>query len=122
MFEKPPEQTTDRDAQGNPIFNPEKAADTPARMVVYRGIRLESRYGFTAEYQTMMRAVDRLSDAACQRIYSLFCDSKASHTYSVGGRPTRGDLLCLEQGFFDAAGGHNGIDAGEAFIDPNWGE
>jgi hypothetical protein len=112
---------TARDAQGKPIFNPEKAADTPARSVVYRGICLESRYGFTTEYQNMMRAVDGLSEAACRRISSLFCDSKATHSYSVEGRPTHGDLLCLENGFFAAAGGHNGIDAGETSIDPDWG-
>ena len=70
----------------------------------------------------MMQAIVGLSGDACGRISSVFCDSKASHTYSIEGRPTRTDLLCFENGLVDAAGGHNGIYAGDLWLDPNWGE
>ncbi len=110
----------DRDAQGKPIINPEKAADTPALFVIHNGVRLESRYGFASEYQTMMRAVDGLSAAGRRRISSVFCDSKASHSYDVSGCPTLADLLQFETGCIDAEGGHNGICAGKLWLDPNW--
>src|SRR5205085_3516003 len=100
--DKDSSQTTIRDAWGNPVFNPEKAADTPARFVVHKGVRLESRYGFAAEYKVMMCAVDALSVHALRRISSIFCDSKVTHSYEVGGRATRSDLLLLQNVFFDA--------------------
>ena|SRR5438874_383685 len=113
-------ERTNRDAHGNPVFNPEKAADTPARFFIHKGVRLESRYGFAAEYKIMMRAVNALSVDALRRISSIFCDSKATHSYEVGGRATRSDLFLLQNVFFDAAGGHNGIYAGPLWLDPDW--
>jgi hypothetical protein len=114
--------TDDRrlDAQGKPIFNPEKAADTPARFVIHRGIKMISRYGFAHEYQTMMRAINSLHETSCRRISEIFCDSQACACYTVEGAPTREDLLALEQGFIDAAGGHNGITCGPIDIYPWW--
>lgn len=108
--------------KGSRFFNPEKAADTPALFVIHRGIRLNSRYGFTREYQRMMSAIDALPEDSRDRISTIFCDSKATNTYEVGGHPTIRDLEFLEEGFMACAGGHNGIFAGDLWLDPNWDE
>lgn len=112
-----------RDAQGNDIFNPEKAADTPARFMIVFGVRLESRYGFSREYRTMIRMVYDLSQSARYRIKSIFCDSSATHSYMVEGIPNRDDLLSLEKTAVLEDGGHNGIWAGhDLWLDPFWDE
>jgi hypothetical protein len=116
----------------------EKVATTSLKSLTVRGIELTSRYDKAHEYELMQRMVLKLPADSVNAIVSIFCDSKATNTYTVVLRnwdaKTAGKVGAqLEATLLNMKSGHNGIWVecsmrvpGDTerlvIIDPNWGE
>jgi hypothetical protein len=96
------------------MFDDDKITNGPYEITCC-GIRLESRYGKQAELSRLADTVEEaLGDDDRRCIRAVFCDSKATHTYTVEfrspaprlavriGKIIEGYLIAIE-------GGHNGI-------------
>ena len=123
-------EVVQRDADKRHFGDDEKCPTTSLRELIAHGVSLSSRYHKADELETMAMMVDALPRDLRARIESIWCDSKASATYSVSLRdcPTwlamaighQLERTCLER--FD---GHNGIglsgqDGGQLFLNPRW--
>ena len=96
--------------------------------ITFRSVRLVSRSNNASEIRDMQRIVDELTPNMIRRIEEIWCDSKATATYSI----------CIRDGLWmsemqwavntaicDACGGHNGVYfEGNAPVgidlDPSW--
>lgn len=92
----------------------EKVADTSIKVAVEKGVEITSRYQKANEVFVMTAMVDALSESLSTYVLTLFCDSKASHTYSVTIKSWNKDIaLEIARRFESVAvamrGGHNGI-------------
>lgn len=115
-----------------PVFSgdPEKMRTSPFDSVTVDGIEITSRYTKADEFDLMARVVSMLRSDDRRKIASMWCDSKATHTYSVTMRrghdfPEFTALIgrALSALFVQVAGGHNGIVVGaHTVIDPDWNE
>jgi hypothetical protein len=118
------------------IRDPEKIPNAPYTLA-YAGVCLVSRYGKRADYEDMMTALDYVGDKdpeALMLIAEMFCDTKASASYSANLASARGPCTQAQVDRVAAlldlgmrrAGGHNGIlvecDKISADVEPWWDE
>lgn len=115
----------------NGIPNPDKIPDAARDNVLYGMWHLQSRYGKKAELEAMMAAIDHVIDndpLALAPMTILFCDSKASATYTASCVPCSSAVLryvanTIGEAFVAVAGGHNGVTAEcDAGLDKTWEE
>ncbi len=93
----------------------------------HRGVLLQSRYSVAREFQTMKAVVDTMPDDVRLRVFTIWCDSKASAIYSVTVTPGM-DRLGLAEDICDcfraATSGFNGISVEDGddqhFFDAEW--
>jgi hypothetical protein len=110
--------------------NPEKAADTSAKLITVDGVTVVSRYGKADEILLMTKVLLTLSTYERAVITQLFCDSKAMSCYSASlrSRFDRSEVAqalaeTLGRAFREHGGGHNGVYVGEtASVDADWGD
>jgi hypothetical protein len=106
-------------------IDPDKRPTSLAHVIYCRGIKLVSRYRQQHEFELLMLMAEAINgmlpDAG---VSEIFCDSKATHAYSVTCKPTWerhvGDLvecICVAK-----EGGHNTIVVNELWFDPKWDE
>lgn len=84
----------------------------PYWRIRYKGVQVESRYAVLEEFNTMCRMIDAIPELAARRIKVIFCDSKATHTYTVTiGHHVWAQKIgnLLHQAAMTVSGGHNGI-------------
>lgn len=109
----------------------EKIATTALKELVVEGVKISSRYDKAHEYDVLSRVVQEMPKDLRWLVQEVFCDSKATCTYSVTLR--QWDFVDEVAKYFNAAllehnGGHNGIDlcvAGDdrtktVWVDPQW--
>jgi hypothetical protein len=111
--------------------NTEKVATTSLDSITFRGVDISSRYQKAGELETMLAIVDSLPIPLCASIETIFCDSRATHAYSVVLKDWHKETARLVGERVDLAvgelnGGHNGINvksrSGDQwfFVDPDW--
>ena len=107
----------------------EKVATTALKNAVVGGVDLSSRYGKAAELELMAKVVMGLRPAERNMLEAIFCDSKATSSFSVTMAPApEADVRLVAERvqslLFDLSGGHNGIDvvsgAYSMFLDAEW--
>jgi hypothetical protein len=110
----------------------DKVATTALRGLTVGGVEISSRYFQAEEFEVMRAMILALPPQLRDLVTSIFCDSKATHSYSVMVR--RWSAAAAIGKWLDAAaasitGGHNGIDVRDhsapvlcVAIDPNWNE
>jgi hypothetical protein len=112
-------------------LNPDKAPTTPVVAVIVGGVRVSSRYQKRVEIECMTHAIAAMPEGMPEAIAGFWCDSKATHTYSVEMRPgfdrqevTRPIAEWLGRWMRTKHGGHNGIFVGQhgEGADPEWDE
>ena len=126
-IEMPPELAEALQRQ-NEIDWAEAGQKAPVSGFTYKGVRLESRWAVLRELDVMKRIVDAMPELMSRRLETIWCDSKASSTYTV----TVKDKLwvpdlkwAISDAVVNAAGGHNGVyvdgDAPAGMdVDPYW--
>ena len=80
--------------------------------VKYKGVQLVSRQNLASEIGDMKRIVDALTPEKARRIEEVWCDSKATATYSISIRDGlwESDMQwAINSAIYEACGGHNGV-------------
>ena len=80
--------------------------------VVYKGVQLVSRQNLAHEIEDMKRIVDALTPDNAGRIEEVWCDSKATATYSISIRDGLWEpdmQWAINSAIYNACGGHNGV-------------
>jgi hypothetical protein len=95
-------------------LDPDKAPDLPFDTLIIEGVLIVSRYAQRHELSIMSRALCCLPPPLRKPIVSMFCDSKATYTYSIkldGPRQYADTIGYALSDLFLAsdAKGHNGI-------------
>lgn len=104
----------------------EKVATTPLKGVTFEGVYLDSRYNKASEYEAMRRMVLGVEPILRNKIYSIFCDSKANACYLVMLNDcSMNNAQVIGEQLERASGGHNGIqiqpERGSGIdLDPYW--
>lgn len=108
----------------------EKVPTTSVRDLTVGGVHLSSRYDKASEYDLMALMASGLPEDLRAHVESIFCDSKATHAYTLEIKPSGIDVATLianiiEATCLDQTDGHNGIllASGSEFIeirDANW--
>lgn len=107
----------------------EKVATTALKNAVVGGVDLSSRYGKAAELELMAKVVMALLPSDRSMLETIFCDSKATCSFSVTMTPApeaevRRVAERLESLLLDINGGHNGIDVASGvvslFLNAEW--
>lgn len=107
----------------------DKMRTSPFDAVTVDGVHITSRYFNADEFDLMVRVVGGLPPDMRRMMKSLWCDSKATHTYTVELREgcdtigfARQVGAGLDRLFKQHARGHNGIFIGFYAVDPDWGD
>lgn len=110
----------------------DKIPTTSLKNLIVDGVQISSRYRDADELDRMAQMVMALLPGLRALVVSVFCDTKASHSYELITRPCNpGDLASIAKATSAAclrlAGGHNDIvvhssDGAECSIDPDWSE
>lgn len=108
----------------------EKVATTPIRKMDVEGVSIASRYNKADEFDSMAGMVRGVNEHLRPLIKSIFCDSKATATYSIELKPcshrqARAIADQLDEDCRKHDGGHNGIyvegaSGGRLDVDPWW--
>lgn len=124
-----PEVIASAEKKAGPI-GAERVPTTSLRSLVVEGVELSSRYDKAHEYETMSGMVRTLTPDLIEHVASIFCDSKATASYTVRLREcsvAKANAIArqFEEGCIICDGGHNGIwlsgsAGGEIHIPPNW--
>ena len=119
----------------------DKVATTSTQDFLFEGVKICSRYRKADEYELMVEMIAALPAKLRGFVQSIFCDSKATYTFSVTMRSWN-QTWAQEIGQRLATvalahnGGHNGIDVAAArdsgdifgdrdrqiWLDPDWGD
>lgn len=125
-----------RTVVGEEISTPEKGIDpdkwrtaTKSSMRIM-GVEISSRYGKHHELVEMAEVIAGMPPALRALIKSIWCDSKATNTFSVDLKPgmdvpfiTEQIGACLHGLIMNVHGGHNGIYVGENYeVASDWSE
>jgi hypothetical protein len=112
----------------------EKVPTTSLQEVVFRGVRLDSRYQKAHEFEAMIAAASRFNAEEIAVINSIWCNSKAYSCYEVmlkrGVSEEWADIIraSFATHLIQTSGGYNGFDVVDidgnelAFEDPCWPE
>lgn len=94
--------------------NAERVQTTSLDVIEYKGVVLSSRYQKAEELVLMQRMVDDVGTCLLRKIESIWCDSKATASYTVllnncDEDPAWEIASRLEATCLEMDGGHNGI-------------
>jgi len=105
----------------------------PVSGYLYKGIKIESRWGVESELETMKKIIEAMAEPMARRLTYIWCDSNAQCAYTFCVRlGYYNDQLRLEisKAIHSAAGGHNGVSIEEGDspisstqvgdLDPDW--
>ncbi|HZC56024.1 MAG TPA: hypothetical protein VE396_08255 [Xanthobacteraceae bacterium] len=92
----------------------EKVATTSFESIAVNGVKLNSRYGKAHELELMRAFVLDLPESLCRLTATIFCDSKATNSFSITLRHwtvERAKLIgrAIAESALARNGGHNGI-------------
>jgi len=110
------------------IDRAEAGQKAPVSGFAYKGVQLESRWAILYELEAMKRIVDTMPELMARRLEMIWCDSKASATYTIfvrDGLWIPALKWAISKAVVKACGGHNGVNIeGDApagsDLDPDW--
>jgi hypothetical protein len=107
--------------------DPDKQATTPAEWIIYRGVKVTSRYRLAHEMKLMRDVIDHTSARAPGVVTEIFCDSKATSCFSAevnDDASVERVAALISEALLRCNRGHNDIYVSGpthlASVDPDW--